>query len=103
MVIWLIAGIICLAAGSAWADKLICVTDEKLRGQMDVNTCLKKGEKFAILDEHGAPRILSHEEVKLMQTLNPKAFEQPAYGVMYQHEAPEIPKLPTLAVPKRIQ
>lgn len=85
---------------SALADKLICVSDERLRGQVDVNTCLIKGEQFAILDEHGAARILSPAEVTLMKALNPKAFEQPAYGVMYHREAPPLPKLPPLAVPK---
>lgn len=84
----------------AMADKLVCVSDEKLRGQVDVKTCLTKGEKFAILDEHGAARILSPEEVTIMKAVNPKAFEMPAYGILYHREAPPLPKLPPLAVPK---
>jgi len=90
-----------LLASVAMADKLICVSDEKLRGQVSVDTCLQKGERFAILDEHGAVRILSPEEINLMKRMNPEAFKQPAYGVLYQKEAPELPKLPPLAVPKQ--
>jgi hypothetical protein len=45
-------------------------------------------------------RILGPEEIKTMKRLNPKAFEQPAYGILYHKEAPEMPKLPPLAVPK---
>ena len=89
-----------LVAASALADKLICVSKEELRGQETVDNCLVKGERFAIIDEHGAVRILGPEEIKTMKRLNPKAFEQSAYGILYHKEAPEMPKLPPLAVPK---
>lgn len=94
----LVAGMV--VASTALADKLLCVSNEKLRGQVDANTCLTQGERFAIMDDQGAVRILRAEEIKLMKRLNPQAFEQPAYGILYQREAPEIPKLPPLAVPK---
>uniref|UniRef100_A0A7C3ZA15 Succinylglutamate desuccinylase n=1 Tax=Desulfobacca acetoxidans TaxID=60893 RepID=A0A7C3ZA15_9BACT len=95
-------GILLLAPG-VFAAKLICISQEQLRGQETVNNCLIKGEKFAIVEPDGSVRILSKEEIGLMRKLNPKAFEQPAYGIVYLQEAPEIPKLPPLAVPKQAQ
>lgn len=92
-----------LAPGSVWAEKLVCISNEKLRGEMTVNNCLLKGEKFAIVDEYGAVRIISPEEAQVMKRLNPKLFEQKAYGIIYLKEAPEIPKPPPMATPKLYQ
>lgn len=92
-----------LMAAPVLADKLICISDEKLRGQETVQSCVLRGEKFAIIDEHGVVRILSKEELELMKKVNPKIFEMPAYGIIYQKEAPPLPKLPPLAVPKGYQ
>ena len=89
------------SASSLLAAKLICISKEDLRGQETVNNCLVRGERFAIVEDNGAVRILSKEEIAIMKKLNPKTFEQPAYGIIYQREAPEIPKLPPLAVPKQ--
>lgn len=97
--ILVLLGIFWLASG-AFAAKLICISKEKLRGEETINNCLVKGERFAIVEADGSVRIMSKEEIELMRKLNPKAFEQPAYGIVYQREAPEIPKLPPLAVPK---
>jgi hypothetical protein len=55
------------------------------------------------MEPDGSVQIMSDEEIELMKKLNPKAFEQPAYGTIYQREAPEIPKLPPLVVPKQAQ
>ena len=82
-----------LAAG-ARADKLICITDETLKGDQTVGSCLAKGEKFAIMDEKGVVRILSPQEIEITKRLNPKILEQPAFGVKLHHLAPEIPPLP---------
>jgi hypothetical protein len=101
--IWLLLALALFWASAALAGKLICVSDEKLRGQMSVENCLEKGERFAVLDDYGAVRILSPEEIRLMKRTNPEAFQQPAYGIMYQKEAPELPKPPPLAVPKLAQ
>ena len=49
---------------SAWADKLVCISNEKLKGEMTVNNCLLKGEKFAIVDQYGGVRIISPEEAR---------------------------------------
>jgi hypothetical protein len=90
-------------APDVFAAKLICISKEKLRGEETVNNCLVKGEQFAIVEADGSVRIMNKQEIELMRKLNPKAFEQPAYGIVYQKEAPEIPKLPPLAVPKGYQ
>jgi hypothetical protein len=89
-----------LVAASAWADKLVCISNENLRGEMTVNNCLLKGEKFAIVDEYGGVRMISPEEAAVMKRLNPKLFEEKAYGIIYLKEAPELKKLPPLATPK---
>jgi hypothetical protein len=92
-----------LVASSAWADKLVCISNEKLRGEMTVNNCLLKGEKFAIVDQYGGVRMISPEEAAVMKKLNPKLFEEKAYGIIYLKEAPEMKKLPPLATPKLYQ
>jgi hypothetical protein len=89
-----------LAAASAWADKLVCISNENLRGEMTVSNCLLKGEKFAIVDQYGGVRMVSPEEAAVMKRLNPKLFEEKAYGIIYLKEAPELKKLPPLATPK---
>jgi hypothetical protein len=85
------------------ANKLICISKETLRGEETINNCLVKGGRFALMEPDGSVQIMSNEEIKLMKKLNPKAFEQPAYGTTYQREAPEIPKLPSQVVPKQAQ
>jgi len=82
-----------LAAG-ARAAKLICVSDENLKGDQTVGSCLAKGEKFAIMDEKGVVRILTPQELEITKRLNPKILEQPAFGVKLHHKAPDIPPLP---------
>ncbi len=85
------------------AEKLICISKEELKGQDTVKSCLERGEKFAIVDEYGTVRILSKEEIDVMRKINPKVFDMPAYGIMYEKEAPAIPKLPHHAIPKKYQ
>ncbi|OGR08406.1 MAG: hypothetical protein A3K23_06975 [Desulfobacca sp. RBG_16_58_9] len=98
-----LAVILAVALGplsGALADKLICVSDEKLRGEITVNNCLQKGERFGIVDDYGAVRILSKEEFDMMKKLNPKLLEMKAYGIIYLKEAPEMKKLPPPASPQ---
>lgn len=84
-----------LAASVAQAQvKLLCVSDQKLRGEQTVNSCLAKGERFAVVDEYGLVKILTPEEVELTQAFNPKVFESRAFGITYFKEAPAIPPLP---------
>ncbi len=92
-----------LMASSALADKLVCISNEKLKGEMTVNNCLVKGEKFAIVDPYGGVRIISPEEAQVMKKLNPKLFEEKAYGIIYLKEAPEMQKLTPLSTPKKYQ
>jgi hypothetical protein len=92
-----------LVASSAWAEKLVCISNDKLRGEMTVNNCLVKGEKFAIVDQYGGVRIISPEEAATMKKLNPKLFEEKAYGIIYLKEAPEMQKLTPLSIPKKYQ
>ena len=92
-----------LVVSSALAEKLVCISNEKLRGEMTVNNCLAKGEKFAIVDQYGGVRMITPEEAKAMKKLNPKLFEEKAYGIVYLKEAPEMSKLPPMATPKKYQ
>jgi hypothetical protein len=89
-----------VAASGAFADKLVCISKENLRGEETINNCLLRGDKFAIVDQYGGVRIISPEEAEVMKKLNPKLFEQKAYGIIYLKEAPEMPKLPPMATPK---
>lgn len=99
----LAAMVLVICASGAWAEKLICISKEELRGEETVKSCLAKGDKFALVDEHGAVRILSKEEIELMGKLNPKIYDLPAYGLKYEPEAPPVPKLPHHAIPKKYQ
>jgi hypothetical protein len=84
---------IALAQGA----KLLCVSKKELKGEQTVASCLAKGERFAIVDQHGIVHILTPEEVELTKAFNPKVFETRAYGMPYIKLAPP---LPSLAVPK---
>jgi len=44
--------------------------------------------------------MISPEEAAAMKKINPKLFEEKAYGIIYLKEAPELKKLPYLATPK---
>ena len=104
----IIVGLMALALGllvvsSALADKLVCISNENLKGQSTVNNCLLQGEKFAVVNQYGEVHIVSPEEAKVMKKLNPKLFEEKAYGIIYLKEAPEIPKLPPMSNPKAYQ
>jgi hypothetical protein len=90
-------------ASAVWAEKIICISREELRGEETVKACLAQGDKFALVDEYGAVRILSKEEIELMGKLNPKIYELPAFSLKYEPEAPPLPKLPHHAVPKKYQ
>ncbi|MBM4274141.1 MAG: succinylglutamate desuccinylase [Deltaproteobacteria bacterium] len=84
----------------AAADKLLCISKQELKGEMTVAECVAKGEQFAVMDDKGVVRILSPKEIDLMRQTNPNLFEMKAFGMRHRELAPEIPKLPPLAVPK---
>lgn len=83
-----------LIASGAMAQKLLCVSKQDLKGEDTVASCLAKGERFAVVDQFGIVRILTPEEVALTKAFNPKAFDQRAFGVKYQREAPKLPPMP---------
>ena len=81
-------------ASGAMAAKMLCVSDQKLKGEDTVASCLAKGEKFAIMDDYGIVHIMTPEEVELTKAFNPKAFQTRAYGIQFQKEAPIMPLMP---------
>jgi hypothetical protein len=65
----------------AGKEMLLCISNKSLKGEETVNTCIAKGETFAVVDEFGFVRILKPEEVEMTRAFNPKAFETRAYGL----------------------
>jgi hypothetical protein len=94
MLLLLVLASLFLLASLAQAQKLLCVSSQTLKGEETVNSCLTKGERFALVDQYGLVKILNPEEVELTRAFNPKAFEARAFGVKYFKEAPYIPPLP---------
>ena len=47
----------------ASAAKLICISNQDIRGEMTVAKCLDQGMEFAVMDANGIVRILSQREV----------------------------------------
>lgn len=93
-VLVLVFAFLFLAVSMAQAQKLLCISEQSLKGEETVNSCLAKGERFAIVDQFGLVRILSPEEIALSKAMNPKIFEARAYGVKYIQLAPPLPPLP---------
>ena len=93
-VLVLVLAFLFLAVSMAQAQKLLCVSSQELKGEQTVNSCLTKGERFAIVDQFGLVRILSPEEIALTKAFNPKVFEGRAFGVKYIQLAPPLPPLP---------
>jgi hypothetical protein len=93
-----------LVAGVLVSDLLACRSVHIAKGRLDEETpkekFLKGSENFAMMDEHRTIRFLSPEKAQVMKKLNPKLFEEKAYGIIYLKEAPELKKLPPLATPK---
>ncbi|MGD0971911.1 MAG: succinylglutamate desuccinylase [Desulfobaccales bacterium] len=96
MLLIIILASLLLAAPVAHAEKLLRITNQILKGQETVNSCLAKGERFAVVDAYGLVRILTPEEVDLIRPFNPKAFESRAFSFPYIKEAPSIPPLPVI-------
>ena len=94
MMLLLVLASLFLLASLAQAEKLLCVYSQTLRGEETVNSCLAKGERFAVVDQYGLVHILTPEEIELTKAFNPKLFETRAFGVKYFKEAPYIPPLP---------
>ncbi len=88
------AALVVLLGSGAMADKLLCVSNQNLKGETTVNKCLDQGMEFAIVEPNGFVRILRPREIELTKKINPKAFETPGFGLKYYRMAPEIPPLP---------
>lgn len=80
-------------ASTAFADKLLCISDQNLKGEMTVGECLAKGHKFAVVDRSGVPQILNPEAVEVFKATNPGALNMKAFGLGNIKDAPEIPKI----------
>jgi len=93
----LIALVLALAvgflAGTAFADKLLCISEKNLRGELTVGQCLARGDKFAVVDQSGVPQVLTPEAIEVFKALNPGALNMKAYGIGNIKEAPEIPRI----------
>ena len=93
----LIALVLALAVGllasTAFAAKLLCISNKDLRGELSVGECLARGDKFAVVDQYGVPQVLSPEDVEVFKSLNPGALQMKAYGIGNIKEAPEIPRI----------
>jgi hypothetical protein len=93
-VLALTLGLALLLVTTASAQKLLCVSEQNLKGQQTVNSCLAKGDRFAVVDQFGLVRILTPEEIALSKALNPKVFQARAFSMKYIRLAPPIPPMP---------
>ena len=93
MVALVVALAVGFLAGTAMADKLICISNKNLKGELTVGECLAKGDKFAVVDKSGVPQVLDNESVEVFKSLNPGALQMKAYGLGNIKAAPEIPKI----------
>jgi hypothetical protein len=93
MIVLVLALAVGFLAGTASADKLLCISNKNLKGELTVGQCLARGDKFAVVDKSGVPQILSPEDVEIFKSLNPGALNMKAYGIGNIKEAPEIPKI----------
>ncbi len=83
-----------LLVTSAPAEILLCISNKQLKGEQTVDSCLAKGERFAVVDKYGLVKILTPEEVALTRALNPKVFQTRAFGFEYRSLAPQLPPFP---------
>jgi hypothetical protein len=90
----MVLGLSLLLATSASAQKLLCISEQNLKGEQTVDSCVAKGDRFAVVDQFGLVRILTPEEIALSKALNPKVFQTRAYGMKYIQLAPPLPPLP---------
>jgi hypothetical protein len=93
MVALVVALAVGLLAGTASADKLLCISDKNLKGEVTVGQCLARGDKFAVVDKAGVPQVLDGESLEVFKALNPGALNMKAFGVSNIKIAPEIPNI----------
>jgi len=93
----------CVTAAAIAADggaKLLCVTNQNLRGQENVNSCLARGDEFAIVDQYGVVHVLTPREVELTKAFNPQIFQQRAFSMRYGAEAPPLKIFGSVPIPR---
>jgi hypothetical protein len=90
----------CVAIASDGA-KLLCVTNQELKGQQSVSSCLAKGEEFAIVDPYGVVHVLTPREVELTKAFNPKLFQQQAFSMRYGSMAPSLKIFGSVPIPSK--
>jgi hypothetical protein len=86
-----------LAAGA----KLLCVSNQELKGQESVSSCLARGEEFAIVDQYGIVHVLTPREVELTKAFNPQLFQQRAFSMRYGEKAPELKVFGSVPLPSK--
>lgn len=80
-----------LIASSAFAEKLLCLSRQEIRGEETVGQCLAKGDQFAVMDDQGRVRTVGPLEMEALKKYRPEILEMKAYGLKRKEEAPEIP------------
>ncbi len=93
MIVLVLALAMGFLAGTASADKLICISNKSLKGELTGGQCLARGHKFAVVDNSGVPQVLDDESIETFKSLNPGTLNMKAYGIGNIKEAPEIPKI----------
>ena len=88
---------VAFAAGA----KLLYVSNQTLKGQETVSSCLAKGEEFAIVDQYGVVHILTPREVALTKAFNPKLFQQRAFSLKYESMAPTLKVFGSVPLPQK--
>lgn len=88
---------VAFAAGA----KLLCVTNQELKGEQSVSSCLAKGEEFAIVDQYGVVHVLTPREVELTKAFNPQLFQQRAFSMRYGSMAPTLKVFGSVPVPSK--
>jgi hypothetical protein len=80
----------------AMAQKLLCVSENEMKGQRTIGACSAAGDTFAYVDKYGLVRTLSKEELALSLAFNPKIASMSAFSVKYGSQATRIPPMPQI-------
>ena len=88
-----------LITSSAYAEKLLCVSRQEIRGEETVGQCLAKGDQFAIMDDEGRVRTVGPLEMEALKKYRPEILKMKAYGLKCKEGAPEIPREKPLPQP----
>ena len=78
-------------ASPTWAKKLIVLSDKTHQGEVTNEQCLSAGDKLAVVDSGGTPRVLTPLELEVIKRENPKILQMPAYSMPHMQQAPELP------------